>query len=77
MMDDLRYFSFLLFFFLLFFLSFMVVVVVCLARDGCLVRSLGWGHAVGLAVAQRGCLGMLQKHPTTLALAMSKGSFEA
>ena len=31
----------------------MVVVVVGLARDGCLVRSWGWGHAVGLAVERK------------------------
>ena len=58
MMDDLRYPFFLSFFFLSFF--FTMVVVVGLARDGCLVRSWGWGHAVGLAVerkraAQQGC----------------------
>ena len=49
MMDDLRYPFFPPFFSFLFFLSFMVVVVVGLARDGCLVRSWLFGHAVGLA----------------------------
>ena len=65
MMDDLRYLFFS--FFPLFFLSFAVVVVVGLARDGCLVRSWLFGHAVGLAVAQRGCWELLQKQPQHIA----------
>ena len=49
MMDDLRFlFSF--FFSSLFFLS-LCGVVVGLARDGCLVRSWLFGHAVGLRAA--------------------------
>ena len=37
-------------FFSFFSFFFVVVVVVGLARDGCLVRSWLFGHAVGLAV---------------------------
>ena len=57
-----------LFFFLSFFFSFFYGGEggVGLARDGCLVRSWLFGHAVGLAVAQRGCCGrLLQKQPHT------------
>ena len=47
-----------------------------LARDGCLVRSLvgvtQWGWRSSGASAQRGGCELLQKQPTTTALAMVK-----
>ena len=69
--DDLRcFFSF--------FLFFRDVVLVCLARDGCLVRSWCGGRAAGGAAGRRGSevfAGLLQKHPATTALAKLLSGF--
>ena len=60
-MDDLRF----LFFFFSFF--FFMVRVVCLARDGCLVRSLVGVTQCGLRcrrpASEAGCAELLQKQP--------------